>query len=112
MIQNLCIFSFAEIIFKIQVRDPLHSDLKVGSMAIFMFTKLDIQVAEAQFTSEPFPAKCPKPLPEGLCVNYFSVVVIRYHGQRQLTEAKFLSYIDLWFQRDESILAERHDCKQ
>lgn len=75
-----------------------------------MLTKLDIQVAEAQLTFEPFPAKCPKPLPEGLCVNYFSVVVIRYHGQRQLTEAK--AYIDLWFQRDKFILVERHDCKQ
>lgn len=69
-------------------------------MAIFMFTKLYIQVAEAQLTSEPFLAKPPKPLPEGLCMNYFSVVVVRYHGQRQLTEAKV--YFDLWFQRDKS----------
>ena len=48
-----------------------------------MLTKLDIQVAEAQLTSEPFPAEVPKPLPEGLCVNYFSVVVVRYHGNLQ-----------------------------
>jgi hypothetical protein len=46
----------------------------------------------------------------GLYISYFSVVVIKYHGNKQLKEERI--YLGLWFQRDESIMTGKHSSRQ